>query len=175
MKSRRTESRRTESQSQNRTAKRRRNNRRLVGAAKPYTFNDGTELWLTELGDREIIELDEWVRSEYIRTQREANRKDINLTEDEADRAERIMQETAATLQWYTGLGLRVMVSVTGMSQIIFVSARKRHPELKIEKVRELLLNKDNLDLANEAFADLNPGNSDSANPQSRGRKKKTI
>lgn len=161
-------SRRTENQNQSRAAKRRRNDRRLVGAAKPYTFDDGTQLWLSELGDKEIIELDEWVRAEYIRTQRESNRKDENLTEDEADRAERIMQETAATLQWYTGLGLRIMVSVAGMSQIIFVSARKRHPELKIEKIRQLLLNKNNLDLANEAFAELNPGNE---NPPTRGSK----
>lgn len=150
---------------------------KLAGAAKPVIFTDkdspnGTiTLWPEPLSDRDNIELDSWVRSYYLYTQR--SNIDPEALDEDKDRIERIAQQTAATLNWYSGLGVQIMASVEGMTQIMYMSVRKRSPKITPDKIRELLMNEQNLEEANKTFEELNlEKEKGPVNPQIRGRKK---
>ncbi len=151
---------------------------KLAGAAKPVIFTDkdspnGTiTLWPEPLSDKDNIELDAWVRHYYLYTQRSSI--DPEAEDEEKDRIERIAQQTAATLNWYSGLGIQIMASVEGMTQIMYMSVRKRSPKITPDKLRELLMNEQNLEEANKTFEELNLEASNSTlNPQIRGREGK--
>lgn len=143
---------------------------RLVGAAKPVIFSDkdspsgSITLWPEPLSDKDNVELDAWVRKYYLFTQRSSIPDGTD--EYERDRIERIAQETASTLTWYSGLGIRIMASVDGMTQIMYMSIRKQNPRITVEKIRSLLLTEENLEEANKAFEELNI----SKNPTNRGK-----
>jgi len=128
-----------------------RNDKDLTRAAIPLIFEDGSELYLRPLGDRANTELDIWVKARYLHDQRSNIPKDAD--EETKDRIERIAQQEASTLCWFLGLGARIMVSIEGMTQILYQASREDCPEISREWIREKLFVKKNLDLANEAVA----------------------
>lgn len=121
-------------------------------------------IWPEPLSDKENIELDAWVRAYYLYIQR--SNIPENATDEEKDRIERIAQQIASTLNWYSDQGIRIMASIEGMTQIMYMSIRKRSPELTPEKLRHLLMDERNLDEANKAFEALNLSDT---NPTQRG------
>lgn len=138
----------------------------LSGAADLVTFTNGKQLWMSPLTDKDIAELDNWVRSYYLKTQRNSLGEDAS--EEDKIRVERIAQEVAVNLNWYQGLGMQIMAGVDGMTAIVYISAKKRHPEVTFDEIRALLLDPKNLNEANDKFESLNIN----SNPQKRGRKK---
>lgn len=127
------------------------NDKDLTRAAIPLIFEDGSELYLRPLGDRATVELDLWVKARYLHDARSTIPEGAD--DETKDRIERIAQEQASTLCWFLGLGARIMVSIDGMTQILYQASREDCPEITREWIREKLFKKENLDLANDAIA----------------------
>lgn len=126
----------------------------ITGAATVIRLSDGRQLEFCPLTDRDIIELDEWVRAEFIAAARDS----LEGETDAALRAETlaVAMREAQGMTFMSGHGPRVLATPAGLSRLLFVSARKRHPELKEDELRPLLLDPNNRDAVNEAFARVN-------------------
>lgn len=135
---------------------------RIVGAPAPVTFHDekgnAFEYLMSPLQDRDIVELDNWVRMRYMQLVRESLRKDEHATEEEKEREIKIAQREMQAMTWMSGQGARIMGTVEGMVRMVWTSARKNHPELKPEHLQSLMLSERNILEANQAFALLNLG-----------------
>lgn len=127
-----------------------RNDSNLTKASQPLIFEDGSQIFLSPLSDKDVTELDNWVKARYLHDQRSNIPEDAD--EETKDRIERIAQQTASTLCWYLGLGATMMVSVDGMTQIVYQSAKRNHPEITYEEIHSKLFIEENLDRANEAI-----------------------
>lgn len=143
----------------------------LTGASKPVIFSDGSQLNLSPLSDKDITELDNWVKSRYLHTQ--ISNIPENISDDLKDRMIILAQQTAGTLCWYLGLGASIMASIDGMTQIIYQSAKNNHPDITYDIIHEKLLSKDNYNKAEDTFAELNDvRDSKLKNPTIRGSRK---
>jgi hypothetical protein len=133
---------------------------RLTAAASPLDLvdEDGKEVryWLTPLEDIECSELDEYVQAHCIRIARMS--LDKNTPQRERDETMRAATETAMSITWTSGVGARWMASVDGMATLLWVSAKKRHPEIKMEDLRKLMLSPENVALLRKKAEEINLG-----------------
>jgi len=130
------------------------NDSTITGAARPLIFADGTQILLSPLGDKDVTELDNWVKAKYLHDARSTIPE--NATEEQKDRIERIAQQTATTLCWWMGHGASIMASIDGMTQVIYQSAKKNNPNITYDEIHSKLFVHENLDLANEAISKTN-------------------
>lgn len=148
--------------------------RKIAGAAEPIILIDyegdkrPITLWPEQLGDKDSLELDAWVRAYYLYVQRSNIPED--LSEEVKVRAERVAQMTAAQLNWYSGEGIPIMASIEGMTQILYMSIRRRTPDISPDKLRTLLMDDRNLDQVNDVFEKLNLIPVGLKNPTKRGK-----
>lgn len=157
------------------------NNTRLTGASTPVIFSDGFELNLSPLSDKDITELDNWVRARYLYIARSGISE--NATDEEKDRIERIAQQTAATLCWYLGYGASIMACLDGLCRILYQAAQNNHKGLTYDDLHERLLQQTNNekfandaveDILNKSFPDANmQKGEDGKNPTVHNRRKK--
>jgi hypothetical protein len=105
-------------------------------APKPVTLG-GKEYRFSPLTLIDIEELDNWVRKEYMTRVYSAIPDDA--TDKDRDQAMRIAQDKAVNLTWLSGQGAVFIASHRGMTKIAQLSLSKTHPELTVEKLRDLL------------------------------------
>lgn len=126
-----------------------------VRAAPTTIFlSDGQSLRFSPLSDRDILELDEWVRARAIADAR-------NSLKDEDDpiiRAETLdaAMRFAQGLTFMSGHGSRILATPEGLSRVLYLSVRKNHPDIKEDALRPLLLAESNKEAVNAAFQHVN-------------------
>jgi len=121
----------------------------VAAAPVPLKFADGSEFLCSPLTDRDCGTLDEWCRATFL----ERARKGIDeLPERAAIRAERLAQETVATMSWMHGVGSRMIATPDGLAFMIWLQIRHNQPEVKLSDLREKMLDPVNQRFANQAF-----------------------
>jgi len=134
----------------------------MTAASMPITLG-GKELAFSPLTDKDIAELDNWVRTEYIKMARDS----LDTVDEPALRAETIKSamDTAAGLTWMSGQGAQMMQTVNGMSRLCFQSVRRGDPTVTHEWLREQLLDHRNVAEVRRAFEMANNIATDDASP----------
>lgn len=113
----------------------------------------------SRLTDKDIVELDRWVRAEWVRTARDS--AEGKSPEYIAAVEERAMK-FAAGISAFDGVGFRFFGTVEGISRLAWKSLQKCHPELTFEYLRDQIFNPDKDDVAdsinrfNKAFRVVN-------------------
>jgi hypothetical protein len=110
-------------------------------------------LQMKPLSDKDISEMDLWVRVRYIRTAREAAE---GLTPDRYEQELRIAQMTAIQLSAFSGMGGKMIATVDGMARVIWQGIKDNHPEITEHRIRALMFSQRNLKEANAAFKMVN-------------------
>lgn len=132
--------------------------RKITNAPSIVTLYDKdgkkVELRMTAFSDVEIAELDEWVRNKYITIARDSIPPDA--TQSERDETLRIAFNGASTLTWMSGQGARMMASVDGMAQIVWMGCRAQHKDVSVSQLRALMFNPVNIRESNRKFRELN-------------------
>jgi hypothetical protein len=150
---------------------------RLNGAAVPLILvnKSGEEvtLLITALTDKDMTELDEWVRSEYIKNARLS--LPANASTEERNETLALAFNQAFGLTFISGLGARMMGTVDGVSRLIWQGCRKEQPGITFEFVKSLMFDAKNVATSNETWKNLNVpgGNSKKIQPQAPGRRAK--
>ena len=124
--------------------------RETTAAAVPLTFADGTTYTMSPLTDRDIVELDEWVKHEYIRIVRSTLPQDV--PQAERDRQMSLAYRQAMALTWLNGDGARLIATVSGMSRLVWQAIKKRHPDVTEDDLRRHMFDPRNIDAARERF-----------------------
>lgn len=133
-----------------------RKRQRLTAAPGPLVLADGTEYQVSPLNDKDIAELDMWVQSRYVQLVMNTCPPDYTDEQKNAMRCE--AAKNAMDLSWMHGAGARIMATIPGMTQLLLVGIRKRHPTVTFEELAAKLYDPRNIDLVQENFADLNLG-----------------
>ena len=110
---------------------------------------------MSPLTDRDISELDEWVRARYIATARASLE---GVTGPDREETLRIAMDRAMALTWLSGEGLKLIATIDGTARLLWQSIYRSHPDLKYEDLRQLMLDPRNIANVNEAFKELNVG-----------------
>lgn len=138
-------------------------NYKVVGASAPLVFHDGTEVSIYPLTDKDIEELNEWVRYRYIRTVRNSLQEGVSDKQYEMEM--RIAYQEAASLQWLSGIGAKMMASPDGMARLMYQAC---HKEVDYDTLHKLLFHPENLERSVSLFERLNN------QPEKKGRTKKS-
>lgn len=127
---------------------------RLTGAPATVIFSNGEEIQFHPLSDRDIGELDEYLQARQI----EIARKSLGpeCTPEERKETLKLAMEEARSLTVLSPMGARALATIDGMVHLTFISARRSHPNLSKDHLKELLLNPENLERVNEAFSKVN-------------------
>lgn len=131
----------------------------ITGAAIPLTFADGTTYQASPFSDRDIDELDEYVRHVLIRNARQSCR-DADVTPEEAQRIESTALEMSISITWMSGVGARLMSQPRGMARLVWQSVKHNHPDVTEDQIHKQLLDPENVRAANSTFAQANIGTS---------------
>lgn len=141
---------------------------RVTGASVPVTLGD-TTYNLRTLSDRDIAELDEWVRSEYIRTS--LSGIPDGMTAKVRDAYFGVISSKALGLTWISGEGARMIATLPGVARLFWQSAKANHPTLTYEECRKLIMNADAVRMVNSGFRRANTLPSNSKRQAARRRK----
>ncbi len=134
----------------------------ITAAAVPLTFLDGSTYQTSPLTDRDIDELDEYVRSQVLE-----NAKKSAETDGTSPEMAKLLISTAleksVTVTWMSGIGAAMMATPAGMTRLVWQSLKKCHPGLTLEEVWKKLLDPGSMQMnpeavrrANAAFAQAN-------------------
>ena len=138
----------------------------------------GHSFRMSPLTDRDIAELDNWLRTRVIRTARESLSPDTSPNDRQLviDSAVRV----AMSMTWMSGDGARQMATLDGMAQLLWQGIQHNHPETTPEQIRGLLLDPVTIEEARDTLRRLNfAGNGeqkktgDEARREDRRRKKR--
>jgi len=146
---------------------------RINAASSPLRFADGTEYQMSPLTDRDISELDEWVRVRFINLAM----RSLPAETSEAERAAARMQATheALTLTWMSGRGAQHMASVDGMTRLVWQSVKRNHPGVTEDELRRHLFSQENIAAVQLQFRRLNMPETNADPPRpARRRERKT-
>lgn len=127
-----------------------------TGAAVPVNLilknQDGStrivSLSFKALNDRDIDELDEWVRGEFITQVRMSHRSDPGITDEEREREMAIAIKHASLLSWVEGEGKSMMATPKGMARIIYQHAINKS-ELSMEELKTAMFDPSNVQEVN--------------------------
>jgi len=126
---------------------------RLAASPGELHFGDKT-LRMRPLTDRDIGELDGWLRQRIIRSARES--LPPGSTQAEREETLSLAMREAATASLISPYGVRVMSTPEGLARLVWQSVRLDHPEQTPESILALLYSPENIRAANEAFMELN-------------------
>jgi len=139
-------------------------NARVAGAPVPVTI-DGVEYRFSTLSDRDLCELDEWVRSQYLRVAQST------LPQDPAARDAyfAVITKQAMKLSWFSGEGLAHTASLEGIARLMFQSVKKLHPDFTFEKAKNIVRDAGHVREVNMGFkrANMRPSNTKRQTPES--------
>lgn len=136
------------------------NDPRLTGAVVPVmlTQADGSEFELRTkaLSDRDLDEVDAWLRQEYMR------RVEDSIKVCSAQTKNAMLSQACglvASINFMDGsIGSRMIASVNGLARLVWQAARAEHPELTYANVKHLLVNEENRKQARKTWEDTNLG-----------------
>lgn len=123
-------------------------------AAPATVLLDGKEFRLHPLTDRDIDELNVWLRASHLRMVRTS--LDDEMTDAEKNRIELVTQRICMGINWMSGQGAAMMASPVGMARILWQSTRRDHPDMSADDFTSLMFNPANIDEVNAAFDLLN-------------------
>lgn len=106
------------------------------GAPVPVMLG-GREYRFSPLTLEDIEELDNWVRSQYMRRVLAAIPKDADKADKEL--AMTIAQRTCVNLTWLSGQGAALIASHAGAIKIAQLALSKRHPELTEDTLKGIM------------------------------------
>jgi len=127
---------------------------RMAGAASPLRFADGTEYQMSPLTDRDISELDEWVRCRFINLAMRSLPDDMSESDRTKFRVNAVHE--AMTLTWMSGRGAQQMASVDGIARLVWQSVKRNNPGVAEDELRRHLFSRENLAAVQLQFRRLN-------------------
>lgn len=132
----------------------------------------GKEEYLAQqLTDRDISELDEWIRSRFIEMARKSLASDAS--EEERERTLRVAMREAQSMTWVSGQGARIIGTIDGLARLMWQMIHHNHPGVTPEQIRRHLADpetmRENMARINDTFEQLNVGEGKSF---SRGERK---
>lgn len=114
----------------------------------------GVEYMLSPLGDDDIEELNQWLRSRVIQMAQQS------LTDDMSPEVRReilsLAIDKARQLSWISGAGAAEMATLEGLSRVVWQGLRRNHPELTHAQVRKLIIDKKTVEYAMAVWRELN-------------------
>lgn len=125
-------------------------NQKLTAASMPLKIGSKT-FQASPLSDKDLTELDNWVRADFIRTARKSLTPDMSTAEREETLS--VAMRIAQTLCAFRGSGARQLASVDGMIRLVWQSVKHNHPNVTEDELRALLLTPE---AAAEAIAETN-------------------
>ena len=100
-------------------------------------------------GERDFIELTEWIRARFISLARLAV---SDLTKEERAETISIALRTAMGINWHDDDGLNVLNTSDGLARVGFLMLRKESKNITYPKMQELMLDSDNIAEVARAF-----------------------
>ena len=134
---------------------------RMNAAPVLLKFSDGTEYRMSPLTDRDISELDEWVRLTYINLALKSLPPEVSEEQREAVRFRAVGEAMAVT--WTSATGAALMATVDGMTRLVWQGVRVNHPAVTLEDLRKHLFSRDNLAMVRSQFRRANVPEADEA------------
>lgn len=153
---------------------------KLTAASLPIVIG-GKTYQASPLSDKDLAELDNWVRADFIRTARQSLTP--GMTSAERDETLSIAMREAQGLCAFRGTGAKQLATLPGMIRLVWQSIKRNHPTTTEEELSALLLTPDKaaeaIAEANSVFAQLNmpekqpakAGKKGGAHPSARRRK----
>lgn len=145
-------------------------NSRLAAAKVPVTFMDEhgspVDLTCSPLTDVKIAEMDEWLQARVIRTAQ------LSLTPTMTAQERREVLDAAIDRSQGFSItsteGAKVLATVDGWAQMVWMMVRDNHPDVNVERLRALMFNPENLKEAKRVWAKQNQrgGKPQPAGPQ---------
>jgi len=127
----------------------------VSGASRPI-FLGGKEYQLSPLSDKDTVELDNWLKAEFIRVARSSLSADSSR--EERDETLRVAMQESQGMSWLSGAGARTMRTIDGVARVLWQGLKRLHPELTHDDVRRLLVDAETVRYVNEEFRELNVG-----------------
>jgi len=124
----------------------------VSGASIPIKL-DGRVLDVSPLTDRDISELDAYVKHVHIQTAIDAS---LNQPDRIADKIISAAVQQASSITFMSAEGAAIIRSTDGVARILWHGLRHRHPDLTFEDVRKLIFNPRAISEANRVFNELN-------------------
>lgn len=152
----------------------------VTASPAPFKTLDGKEFLISPLDDRDLGEVDIWLRSNHLAKILKAIPQGLPKQQEES--LHRMAVREAAEMCWMTREGMTALATVEGMTRLMWIGARKNHPELTHEAMQASIMhdgNKDsvaqNINEANTALAHAMPRRfkSDQTKPPQGGPKMK--
>jgi hypothetical protein len=131
----------------------------------------GKEYLMSPLSDRDIEELDQWLKSKVIQMAIDAIPQNASdqICRSVLDSANRVAME----ISWMSPEGARQMRTLDGMARLFWQSIKINHPEMSHIDVRKCLVDARVVDEALSAFDDLNNLRADSSKKKIRTKRRK--
>lgn len=142
----------------------------LTGAPAPLVFADGTEWRMSPLGDDDLAEINEWVRSQVMKAAR-LGLVD-GMTASEREELLRAAVATASQISAETREGQRILATIDGWSKLVWQSVHRNHSEVTVELVRKKMLDPRNVQEAERVFNKQNVGDVPNGDSTSNAGKK---
>lgn len=106
----------------------------VTAASFPVTIGE-REYMMSPLSDRDIEEVNNWLRATYIQMARASITPDMTAAQREETLA--VAMREARQINWYDrDSGGRLMQDLGGVSRVFWQSLKKRHPDLTHDEVR---------------------------------------
>lgn len=123
---------------------------RMNAAPVLLRFVDGTEYRMSPLTDRDISEMDEWVRLTYINLAMKSLPHGTSEERRDAVRFRAVGESMALT--WTSSTGAALMATVDGMTRLVWQGVRVNHPDVTLEDLRKHLFSRENLSMVRSQF-----------------------
>jgi len=123
-----------------------------AAAPAEITLGEG-KYRMSPLTDRDISELDNWLRVQTLRLARESC---AGADDDTMDRVMRVAFTHVNELTWTGPSGRALMGTIDGVARLVWQTIKAQHPDMTHDKVRVCLLDPRTLSAAIDVFDMLN-------------------
>lgn len=125
----------------------------ISGAGFPITLG-GKQYLMSPFSDRDIDEMDNWIRSSVI----EMARASLSPAATKAEREETIgcAIREARQLSFLSPEGAKMAASIDGIARVVWIACRKNHPEVKFEEIRAHITNAETIDYLMQVWDEQN-------------------
>lgn len=150
----------------------------MPGKVRTEIKLDGETYFASPLSDKDIQELDLYVRQQFMSSVYDTLPKGL----DQADKDHAIQQAqiTCARMTFMSGEGSRIISTVPGMTRLTWQMLHHNHPDLTIEELYKKLMSPANINAVNEKFREVNsigtkkPKQHQPRSPKKRKRRKRS-